>query len=197
MNLPNSSSESLSNKYLNAFKVNKRELLDISHSISKDKKKLLDLTEGSNSEAVIIKALHKAKTSLLTYDFNDFWNTYIFFIIAEIKTKTDIKNFIELSSKNERSTPNLDGRTIVLSSLFIKSRSDLQESFFDYILNNYKKLSKSKEKQTLDSEISDFVYSILSIIKIILNTKTKIERLVEDDITSFIMTAFNLTQKTS
>ena len=47
----------------------------------------------------------------------------------------------------------------------------------------------------VNSEIRDFVYSILSILKIALDSKSKIERLVLDDITSSLMTAYNLTQK--
>ncbi|MHA2102816.1 MAG: hypothetical protein ACW981_05275 [Candidatus Hodarchaeales archaeon] len=195
MNLRNNSKEILSNKYLGVFKINKRELLDISQSVSLDTKVFQRLTENSNSEAEIIKKLHKAKTSLNSYDFNYFWEIFIFFLIGEVKTKTDIKNFIDLSNKDEKNAPNLDGRTIVLSSLFIKSRSDLQDSLYDYILNNYQKMLKRKEKEIIDSEISDFVYSILSILKIVLDEKSKIGKLVLDDITSSLMTAYNLTQK--
>jgi hypothetical protein len=46
-----------------------------------------------------------------------------------------------------------------------------------------------------DSEISDFVYSVLSILKIVLDEKSKIGKLVLDDRTSSLMTAYNLTQK--
>jgi hypothetical protein len=109
-----------------------------------------------------------------------------------VKTKTEIKNFIELSNKEKESSPNLDGRMIVLSSLFIKGRSDLQESLYDYTIENYQ---NNIEKEIINSEISDFIYSILSILKIVLDEKSKIEKLILDDITSSLMTAYNLTNK--
>jgi hypothetical protein len=192
MNLRKDSRESLSNKYLNAFKVNKEKLLDLAHSAMSDENVILQLLESKDSEAEIIKKLHEAKISLESYDFPAFWNNFLLFLTGEVKTKTEIKNFIELSNKEKKSSPNLDGRMIVLSSLFIKGRSDLQESLYDYTIENYQ---NNIEKEIINSEISDFIYSILSILKIVLDEKSKIEKLILDDITSSLMTAYNLTNK--
>jgi hypothetical protein len=195
MNLRKNTREILSNKYLNAFKINKDNLLDISHSVSINKNFYHQLIESGNSEAEIIKKLHKAKTDLNSYNFGNFWLNFIFFLIGEINTKTEIKTFIEKSTEDEKTGINLDGRTVVLSSLFIKARSDLQDSLYDYILDNYQKTLKNKGKTIVDSEISNFISSILSVLKIFLDEKSKIQKSVLDEVSSIIMSAYNLTQK--
>jgi hypothetical protein len=79
--------------------------------------------------------------------------------------------------------------------LFINTRSELLDSLYDYILTNYQKKIKNQEKTAVDTEVSNFVYILISTLKITLNTKSNIEKLINDDLTISIMTAFNLTQK--
>jgi hypothetical protein len=196
MSLQNKSREFLLDKYLDAFKINKQSLLDISNSINFDKNSLYELIVLPDLETEIQEKVNKAKSYLRTHDFNNFWSIFLYFIKGEINTKIEIKKFIELNNKiQSRTSAKINGRAIVISSLFINTRSELLDSLYDYILTNYQKKIKNQEKTAVGTEVSNFVYILISTLKITLNTKSNIEKLINDDLTISIMTAFNLTQK--
>jgi hypothetical protein len=196
MSFRNESKEFLLDKYLDAFKINKKDLLDLSNSINFNRNNLYELIVMTDLEEEIKKKVNNAKSYLRTHDFKNFWSIFLYFIKGEIKTKIEIKKFIELKNKAQnRTSAKINGRTIVISSLFINTRSELLNSFYEYIVNSYQKKIRNQEKTAVDIEISNFVYTLISTLKITLNTKSNIEKLIKDDLTISIMTAYNITQK--